>query len=52
MAIISGKDMEYTRVPARFDAPIEFMHRTGYVMSKPASWKDLFVEVAHGLPGS
>ena len=52
LAIISGKDMEYTRVPARFGMLIEFMHRTGYLKSKPTSWKDLFFEVAHGLPGS
>ena len=52
LAIISGKDMEYTRVPTRFGALIEFMHRTGYIKSKPASWKDLFFQEAHGLPGS
>jgi NitT/TauT family transport system substrate-binding protein len=51
-AIISSKDMEYTRVPSRFGQLIEFMYRTGYVKNKPASWKDLFFEEAHGLPGS
>jgi NitT/TauT family transport system substrate-binding protein len=51
-AIISSKDMEYTRVPVRFGPLIEFMYRTGYVKNKPASWKDLFFEEAHGLPGS
>jgi NitT/TauT family transport system substrate-binding protein len=51
-AIISSKDMEYTKVPRRFGALIEFMYRTGYVKNKPASWKDLFFEEAHGLPGS
>jgi len=28
------------------------MYRTGYVKNKPASWKDLFFQEAHGLPGS
>jgi len=51
-AIISSKDMEYTKVPMRFGQLIEFMHRTGYVRNKPASWKDLFFEEAHSLPGS
>jgi NitT/TauT family transport system substrate-binding protein len=44
--------MEYTRVPSRFGQLIEFMYRTGYVKNKPASWKELFFEEAHGLPGS
>ena len=35
-AIISSKDMEYTKVPRRFGQLIEFMHRTGYVKNKPA----------------
>jgi len=52
LAIISGSDMAYTRVPTRFGALIEFMQRTGYIKNKPASWKDLFFEVAHELPGS
>jgi sulfonate transport system substrate-binding protein len=51
-AIISSRDMEYTRAPSRFGALIEFMHRTGYIKSKPTSWKDLFFEEAHGLPGN
>jgi NitT/TauT family transport system substrate-binding protein len=51
-AIISSKDMEYTRVPTRFGQLIEFMYRTGYIKNKPTSWKDLFFEEAHGLPGS
>jgi NitT/TauT family transport system substrate-binding protein len=50
--IISSKDMEYTKVPRRFGQLIEFMYRTGYVKNKPASWKDLFFQEAHGLPGS
>jgi hypothetical protein len=51
-AIISSKDMEYTKVPRRFGALIEFMYRAGYVKNEPASWKDPFLEEAHGLPGS
>jgi sulfonate transport system substrate-binding protein len=51
VAIISSKDMEYTRVPSRFGALTEFMHRTGYIKNNPASWKDLFFEEAHDLPG-
>jgi NitT/TauT family transport system substrate-binding protein len=50
--IISGKDMQYTRVPNRVGKLIDFMHRTGFVRNKPSSWKDLFFDEAHGLPGS
>jgi NitT/TauT family transport system substrate-binding protein len=31
---------------------LEFLHAIGSVKNKPASWKDLFFEEAHGLPGS
>lgn len=49
---ISGKDMEYTKVPTQVGRMVEFMHSTGLVKNKPTSWKDLFFEEAHGLPGS
>ena len=48
----SSKDMEYTKVPHRVGKLIDFMHRIGSVKNKADSWKDLFFEEAHGLPGS
>jgi len=30
----------------------DFMHETGTIKVKPASWKDLFFDNAHSLPGS
>jgi NitT/TauT family transport system substrate-binding protein len=50
--IISGKDMEYTRVPRQLGKLVEFMYRTGFIKNKPSSWKDLFFQEAHALPGS
>jgi NitT/TauT family transport system substrate-binding protein len=31
---------------------VDFMHRVGLIKTKPASWKDLFFDSAHSLPGS
>jgi NitT/TauT family transport system substrate-binding protein len=49
---ISGKDMIYTRTPSNVFKIVDFMHRVGTLKNKAASWKDLFFEEAHGLPGS
>jgi NitT/TauT family transport system substrate-binding protein len=49
---ISGKDMEYTKVPTQFGRLVAFMHSTGLLKNRPTSWKDLFFQEAHALPGS
>jgi NitT/TauT family transport system substrate-binding protein len=49
---ISGRDMEYTKVPTQFGKVVQFMYDTGLVKNKPGSWRDLFFQEAHGLPGS
>lgn len=51
-ATMASKDLEYTKVPSNVGRMVEFMHRVGLIKNKPASWKDLFFEEAHGLPGS
>lgn len=51
LAIISAKGFEYTRSPRKVGAFVAFMHKTGAIKTQPASWKDLFFEEAHGLPG-
>ncbi len=51
-ASFSSKDLEFTKVPSRMGTMLEFLHSIGSVKNKPASWKDLFFEEAHGLPGS
>jgi len=30
----------------------DFMHRAGMIPQKPASWKELFFDVVHHLPGN
>ncbi len=49
---MSSKDMEYTKVPSNVGKMVDFMHRVGLIKTKPASWKDLFFDSAHSLPGS
>ena len=51
-AIFTGRDMEHTKVPSRVARMVDFMHDAGLVKNKPASWKDLFFQEAHALPGS
>jgi NitT/TauT family transport system substrate-binding protein len=31
---------------------VEFMHKTGSIKVKPASWKDMFFPNAHSMAGS
>lgn len=51
-ALISTKDLEFTKVPNKVGVVVDFMHKVGMVKTKPGSWKDLFFPEAHGLPGS
>jgi NitT/TauT family transport system substrate-binding protein len=50
--MVSDKEIDYTTVPLNTMKVIEFMHRVGRLPEKPASWKDMFFENAHSLPGS
>jgi len=42
----------FTTTPVNTMKLVDFMHRTGSIKVKPASWKDLFFPNVHGLPGS
>jgi NitT/TauT family transport system substrate-binding protein len=50
--MIVDPDIDYTTTPANLMKFVEFMHRVGRIRRMPDSWKDLFFEQAHGLPGS
>ncbi|KAB2851063.1 MAG: ABC transporter substrate-binding protein, partial [Hyphomicrobiaceae bacterium] len=41
-----------TTTPEKVMVYADFMHRTGAIKAKPASWKDLCHETVHGKPGS
>lgn len=51
-AILDDPDVEYTTTPHRLMDFANFMHELGRLKNKPASWKDVFWENAHHLPGS
>ncbi len=42
----------YTLTPSGVGKFADFMHRTGMLAKKPASWKTIFFDVVHHLPGS
>lgn len=43
---------EWTMVPKKIDAYAAFMARTGTLATKPASWREVFFDDVHQLPGS
>ena len=52
LAMLNDPAIEFTLIPKRLLPIAAFMHDVGSVKIVPASWKDLFFENAHDLPGS
>jgi sulfonate transport system substrate-binding protein len=52
LAMLEDPLIEYTLTPKSMMKYVDFMHRTGALKIKPASWKDMFFPSAHALPGS
>ncbi|MEJ0071538.1 MAG: ABC transporter substrate-binding protein [Pseudomonadota bacterium] len=52
LAMMNDPAIEFTLVPKRLMKIADFMHQVGSIKVAPASWKDLFFENAHDLPGS
>jgi len=52
LAMLNDPQISFDLVPKRLMKVTEFMHEVGTIKVKPASWKDLFFENAHGLAGS
>jgi NitT/TauT family transport system substrate-binding protein len=50
--LIRLPENEWTMTPKKVMAYAEFMSRNGLIPAKPESWKDLFFEEVHNLPGS
>lgn len=50
--MLGHPDIEFTLAPRNVGAIANFMHETGRIKDKPASWKDLFFPEAHGLQGN
>jgi NitT/TauT family transport system substrate-binding protein len=50
--IIRDKDNTWTMTPQKIMVVADYMSRVGMVPAKPASWKDMFIDAVHNLPGS
>lgn len=51
-AQITAPGFKFSRTPSGIMTLVGFMNRIGSVKSKPESWKDLFFEEAHQMPGN
>ena len=52
LKIINDPQIEYSLTPSNTMKMVDFMHKTGAIKVKPASWKELFFANMHELPGS
>ena len=43
---------EWTMVPKKIMVYADYMSRVGMIPAKPASWRDVFFDDVHQLPGS
>ena len=50
--IIRDKDNTWTMTPQKVMVFADYMSRVGMVPAKAASWKDMFFDAIHDLPGS
>ena len=50
--LISDPAIEFTLVPRQIEKYARFMVDNGQIKRAPASWKELFFDDVHGLPGS
>jgi NitT/TauT family transport system substrate-binding protein len=50
--MMNDPQMKFTMTPEKTLPFATFMHETGTLKNKPASWKDLFFPEVHNLPGS
>jgi NitT/TauT family transport system substrate-binding protein len=52
LAMLEDPAIEFTMTPKGIMKYAEFMHRAGALKVAPASWKDMFFDNVHNLPGS
>jgi NitT/TauT family transport system substrate-binding protein len=50
--MLSDRDIEFTTTPRQIGNYAQFMFEDGLIKHRPASWKDLFFDNIHALPGS
>jgi NitT/TauT family transport system substrate-binding protein len=49
---VSDPEVEFTLTPRQIGNYAQFMYDDGLIRNRPASWKDLFFDNIHALPGS
>ena len=52
LAMLNDPDIVYTTTPQNVMKYVNFMYKVGSIKARPDSWKDLFFQNVHGLPGS
>ena len=52
MQLLNDPRTIFTNVPQASLRFAEFMHKIGTIKEAPASWRDMFLPIAHKLPGS
>jgi NitT/TauT family transport system substrate-binding protein len=52
LEVVGDPAVKFTTTPENVMKYAEFMHRTGTLKTLPASWRDLFFDEIHGVPGS
>ena len=50
--MLSDPEIEFTLTPRQVGNYAQFMYEDGLIKHRPASWKNLFFDTIHGLPGS
>ena len=50
--MVSDPEVEFTTTPRQIGNYAQFMYGDGLIKHRPASWKDLFFDNVHALPGS
>jgi NitT/TauT family transport system substrate-binding protein len=52
LKMMNDPEIVYTTTPQNIMKYVDFMHKIGAIKVRPDSWKDLFFQNAHNLPGS
>lgn len=52
LKLLNDPEIRYTTTPNNVMKYVDFMYKIGSIKVKPDSWKDMFFQNAHALPGS
>jgi NitT/TauT family transport system substrate-binding protein len=50
--MLQDPDIRFSTTPRNTKRYADFMHSIGTLEQQPASWRELFIEEMHALPGS